>query len=390
MSGIMTAVAVANAAMDVYKSMSSTQEFPAMMDERLKQSGQAGKILYSYDGSITKLLSDYIVEPTIVVSKELRDMEVLPKVIQAQVDVFASYYAQAFNVLSNVYEQDPLTSVKLLASSGKDTYSTLKDMATDAVLKDLATESYTQDLLCVSMEDKDNKRPSFPTIVNQTDKGGYLYALYTRQFEVSVNGHYKNVEDKDNNAKIIIPITIRANVIFTSYDNIENILGPNNDKKSFWYRWNEYLSGGISFMDLVTAGDLVREYKKNRLLDSENILQFINAKKDTAAAKGLFKNSFGFEYLYNMYILTIEDRARLSKYLGGNVANDKFKEKFLSQASGMVLTTVDNDYEKVIFQIKDLHGETIVPYSALNKRKGDSSDLAEIFKALMVNKQPTF
>jgi len=66
MSGIMTAVAVANAAMDVYKSMSSTQEFPAMMDERLKQSGQAGKILYSYDGSITKLLSDYIVEPTIV------------------------------------------------------------------------------------------------------------------------------------------------------------------------------------------------------------------------------------------------------------------------------------------------------------------------------------
>ena len=390
MSGIMTAVAVANAAMDVYKSMSSTQEFPAMMDERLKQSGQAGKILYSYDGSITKLLSDYIVEPTIVVSKELRDTEVLPKVIQAQVDVFASYYAQAFNVLSNVYEQDPLTSVKLLASSGKDTYSTLKDMATDAVLKDLATESYTQDLLCVSMEDKDNKRSSFPTIVNQTDKGGYLYALYTRQFEVSVNGHYKNVEGKDNNAKIIIPITIRANVIFTSYDNIENILGPNNDKKSFWYRWNEYLSGGISFMDLVTAGDLVREYKKNRLLDSENILQFINAKKDTAAAKGLFNNSFGFEYLYNMYILTIEDRARLSKYLGGNVANDKFKEKFLSQASGMVLTTVDNDYEKVIFQIKDLHGETIVPYSALNKRKGDSSDLAEIFKALMVNKQPTF
>ena len=390
MSGIMTAVAVANAAMDVYKSMSSTQEFPAMMDERLKQSGQAGKILYSYDGSITKLLSDYIVEPTIVVSKELRDTEVLPKVIQAQVDVFASYYAQAFNVLSNVYEQDPLTSVKLLASSGKDTYSTLKDMATDAVLKDLATESYTQDLLRVSIEDKDNKRPGFPTIVNQTDKGGYLYALYTRQFEVSVNGHYKNVEGKDNNAKIIIPITIRANVIFTSYDNIENILGPNNDKKSFWYRWNEYLSGGISFMDLVTAGDLVREYKKNRLLDSENILQFINAKKDTAAAKGLFKNSFGFEYLYNMYILTIEDRARLSKYLGGNVANDKFKEKFLSQASGMVLTTVDNDYEKVIFQIKDLHGETIVPYSALNKRKGDSSDLAEIFKALMVNRQPTF
>ena len=390
MSGIMTAVAVANAAMGVYKSMSSTQEFPAMMDERLKQSGQAGKILYSYDGSITKLLSDYIVEPTIVVSKELRDTEVLPKVIQAQVDVFASYYAQAFNVLANVYEQDPLTSVKLLASSGKDTYSTLKDMATDAVLKDLATESYTQDLLCVSIEDKDNKRSSFPTIVNQTDKGGYLYALYTRQFEVSVNGHYKNVEGKDNNAKIIIPITIRANVIFTSYDNIENILGPNNDKKSFWYRWNEYLSGGISFMDLVTAGDLVREYKKNRLLDSENILQFINAKKDTAAAKGLFKSSFGFEYLYNMYILTIEDRARLSKYLGGNVANDKFKEKFLSQASGMVLTTVDNDYEKVIFQIKDLHGETIVPYSALNKRKGDSSDLAEIFKALMVNKQPTF
>ena len=147
MSGIMTAVAVANAAMDVYKSMSSTQEFPAMMDERLKQFGQAGKILYSYDGSITKLLSDYIVEPTIVVSRELRDTEVLPKVIQAQVDVFASYYAQAFNVLSNVYEQDPLTSVKLLASSGKDTYSTLKDMATDAVLKDLATESYTQDLL---------------------------------------------------------------------------------------------------------------------------------------------------------------------------------------------------------------------------------------------------
>ena len=56
----------------------------------------------------------------------------------------------------------------------------------------------------------------------------------------------------------------------------------------------------------------------------------------------------------------------------------------------MTITTVDNDYEKVVIQTKDIHGESIVPFKAIKKRKGDKDDLSEIFKAMMQSKAPVF
>ena len=91
-----------------------------------------------------------------------------------------------------------------------------------------------------------------------------------------------------------------------------------------------------------------------------------------------------------MVIITSEEREQLERYIGGKLAVDRYKDKFLAAASSMTITTVDNDYEKVVIQTKDIHGESIVPFKAIKKRKGDKDDLSEIFKAMMQSKAPVF
>ena len=56
----------------------------------------------------------------------------------------------------------------------------------------------------------------------------------------------------------------------------------------------------------------------------------------------------------------------------------------------MTITVIDDDYEKVTIQTKDIAGTSIVPFKKLKRRKGDKDDLTEIFKAMLASRSPVF
>ena len=154
----------------------------------------------------------------------------------------------------------------------------------------------------------------------------------------------------------------------------------------------EWRAGGIDFWDLVTCGDLIRDYKNRSLKDKENILaRILEAQVSSISKKLNNKESLsGYNKYYNLVIISADDRDRINKYMHGDLSKDKYKDIFLNALGAMALTTLDLDYEKVILQIKDITGVSISPFSKISKRKGDKDDMSELLKALIVSKPPVF
>lgn len=477
MAGILSAIGTVLNLTEAVKTLGDEKMSDADKTRYLLERVHKGTLV-QHSGDITKLLNKYIVTPTIICSSSLKDSEILYNLIQLQTDIFASYYAQAFKVLTNIDgvassqalqllssdKQDPIKAGAALGIRFVDHFAPSRESLDSYSINILSTEAPVDTIPAIvqlyktdpnefearlkamgfqarqiELFEKEMKnvngdadlervirhanltkaqadaikaqwqahevmekvKGTKPTLkFNEPGKDSPdTYAVYERQIDISISGTESNTRNgmtapdgADRHYTFIVPITIKASIIFTPYANIENVISPRKDDKAFWYRVNEWRAGGISFWELLTAKDLIQKYKENKLRDKENILSKLNQGGANSFLKGIANKDLqeGYDQFYNMVIITSEEREQLERYIGGKLAVDRYKDKFLAAASSMTITTVDNDYEKVVIQTKDIHGESIVPFKAIKKRKGDKDDLSEIFKAMMQSKAPVF
>lgn len=477
MAGILSAIGTVLNLTEAVKTLGDEKMSDADKTRYLLERVHKGTLV-QHSGDITKLLNKYIVTPTIICSNSLKDSEILYNLIQLQTDIFASYYAQAFKVLTNIDgvassqalqllssdKQDPIKAGAALGIRFVDHFAPSRESLDSYSINILSTEAPVDTIPAIvqlyktdpnefearlkamgfqarqiELFEKEMKnvngdadlerairhanltkaqadaikaqwqahevmekvKGTKPTLkFNEPGKDSPdTYAVYERQIDISISGTESNTRNgmtapdgADRHYTFIVPITIKASIIFTPYANIENVISPRKDDKAFWYRVNEWRAGGISFWELLTAKDLIQKYKENKLRDKENILSKLNQGGANSFLKGIANKDLqeGYDQFYNMVIITSEEREQLERYIGGKLAVDRYKDKFLAAASSMTITTVDNDYEKVVIQTKDIHGESIVPFKAIKKRKGDKDDLSEIFKAMMQSKAPVF
>lgn len=80
------------------------------------------RAIFTNKGSIIKLLKNFLVEPTIFVSKSVREQcpDKEHAAIDDMLDLFCSFYAQAFKVLTGYFDADAKVALELLGTSGYD------------------------------------------------------------------------------------------------------------------------------------------------------------------------------------------------------------------------------------------------------------------------------
>lgn len=366
------------------------------------------------DGSVTKLVSRFVIEPFIIVSKDAKESEVIDKIIEANLDLFSSYYMQAFNILTSIEKLDVSVAVRLLGTDNGGVASA----AQTGLLKYLSREDHDfsseVDKLMNSggfLSIESNNGMSHPiTIKNSLKSKSEIkaseslnklpeqptYSLLQRNLEivvsldtVSTHSNGKIERDKDS-GKIIIPITIKALVIFANRDSILNMLAPNSRDKRFGSRLDEYRAGAITFKELIFAGDLIKQYKANRMDDKEGLIKLTNERIVSANSKVIDQGVVGFDKFYNMIIMTNEDKVYFNRHIGGDISNEKYKQDFMNQAHAIATTILDDDYERANMLIKDIRGNVDIGYKTIAKRKSKDLDLTEIMKAFAANKPPVF
>ena len=168
------------------------------------------------------------------------------------------------------------------------------------------------------------------------------------------------------------------------------MLTPKAVDKSFASRFMEWRSGGISLSDLIFCGDLIKEYKANRIKDKQDLLGKLVQKELSAGSniKGL--DGDRFEKHYNMFVITKDDKLVLDRSLRGDLNNEKYKQQFLTQGLGLGLSILDSDYERVEFSLKDIRGTSTTSYKNLKKSKESENNYEKIMQALLMNRPMAF
>lgn len=413
MAGISSAVAHVAAIFNLYKSTTDQDDIYSFIKKLQNQ-----RIMLSYDGSITKLASRYVVEPVIICTDRTRSSEVIDKVLRLNTDIFCAFYSQAFNILTSLHGLEPRIAVDLLSTDNSGLISATAMKAIDVIAQEHDIGGAYRELF--------DKKSKFLNISMEAPSTGKFYTYYldddleatAARAEARSMTKVKEVTDpelvlstifrtfeitlspgmaKDDIGKafvlppIVIPITIKAQVIFTKLDQIVNMIEPNSRKKSFFYRLDEYKSGAISFRELVFASDLIKQYKQNKLKDKDNLLAMINRRDQSSAAKSVTHEGMnGFEKYYNMLVITSEDKEILDRLAGGDILKYNYKQRLLTEARAMTCTILDNDYERVNILIKDLQGKSDMNYKSLARKRENDINIADIIKAMSNNSSPVF
>jgi len=388
-------------------------------------------MLYSTKGSMIKLLSTFIIEPTIVISRDLREEEVTEKLAEINLDIFASFYIQAFNVMTNVYGMDQHTAFDVLSSKGG---LPIRANGSKSAFEEMDMISFEDnDFLPVSLEGRQNRRRPVNTNANTSKhqqarnfmnkvnsrlsklektpreskeikitnpsarlnegKGVIVPTLMQKSIDITFTVKSKNVKTgKEFTNDIVVPVLIKATVIYSDFSNIETMVDTNGRDKKFGSRLDEYRAGMISLGDLIFADDLIKEYKNNKFKDKDDLIGYMESRATTANKKLLTKGAIGFGKYYSILIINKRQLAILENKLGGKIDKPRYKEMLAEQTKSLLINVVDTDWERVTVYTKDLRGTSDLSFKVIKKRKGDgnSNELAEVFKAISSNKPPVF
>jgi hypothetical protein len=395
---------------NIYSAISETKN-PENMDEVKKNINTAMVNSKSdiknlkFDGNMIKILKKFIIEPMIIIDKDLKNLDNIHKILHLHTDIFAGYFVQVFKILHNIYGINQDMILELLSTNskysdidvGKKLYS---DYSKESKLDKLLNNDGLLSDINISLENKKDKEKEDPKLNLGVDpkategdsklENTTLYNMFNRTYEIKFTKDYI-ANGKTTNLGTSMNITIKPNIIFTDIKNILTLFEPYGQDKNIVDRWHEYKSGGIEFFkDFVLCNDLIKNYKKSKLNDKDDILKIINSRKLSSLRKQYITDKKGYETNYTMLLVSSENKKYLDNHIKGDVSKEKYKQILLEQISALTLTVIDQDYEMFYTLTKDLRSRSEVTFKQLNKRKEDNLDLSELVKAMMNNKPPVF
>jgi len=415
MSGLLSSAAIM---LKYAKDVSGSDSVGDVVNSTLKLAGDKKVQLMRADGSMMKVLGDYVVEPIAVVSDDLLDVEELDSILGLHMDMFAGYYMQIFDILLNVYNIkaeiiiDAMGTdnggLSRLISKGSSNYAKtgnilssecddLHDWVGDLVRSSELDVTDGGQLVNISVEEDKPKHPlgrdSSRTPIGTSKAHNDL--LIPNAIQRTLNVTMEQAVERTAAGKIftrttVIPILVKLAVIFTSKENIINSIEAKSDEYAFSSRLDDYRAGAISLTDFVFASDLINKYKNKKLKDTDGLLTLIQSRELSANSKMLTNDFAGFEKYYNMYLVSPDTKVAIERSVKAKLSTPTGKDRFLERANGLSVTVVDPDYERIQLMVKDTRGKTDLSFRGAVKKDKNGSDYSEIIKALLANKSPSF
>lgn len=170
------------------------------MEQFIKRCQQEN-IFLSYNGSIAKLVSKFIVEPVIICSDKLKTHELTDKINKLHTDIFASFYAQAFQILTSTHNMNANVALELLST---DTGSFIS-ATTSRVLNVLAQEGHVGGFHADLISDGKYLNISFGLEADNGKRGNLSFdamksTVASPVFDNTVDNAIKDVENEKKKA----------------------------------------------------------------------------------------------------------------------------------------------------------------------------------------------
>lgn len=327
-----------------------------------------GKLSLETKGSITSLLSETVVVPTVYVSKELEMHQDIDKIINVNIDIMTAMVSRAFMMLTNL---------KGLSASAAFDVLNQKTIAS-GMLSEVKFEDRVNNAFHSSKGFTFGKEVSAGNL-NDNRKESSIPAVYSKDVDL-------RIQLKDKKESVIIPLTIKARIEFISVKDISDSLLDRSYDKTFMERLSDVKAGLITAKNLWIPTDLWEDYKNKLIKDDQDLLKRAEQKDSISAKKMLTSGTLGLNTYLGALIITADELEDIEiRVLRGKVNNDTKKDKLLTDTRTSLLNVVDTSFNKLRILTKDNDGDTILDIKSL-KKKSDGNDINEIFKMLIMSK----
>ncbi len=366
-----------------------------------------------FSGRITKVVSDRIIRPVIVISDKLKymDKKDLTNIIKFNINMYGAYLLQAIKILANIYNVDVsmLSRVMTNRSMFKTIYKITKDMnpgtesnednLTSIILKEYGNKltagilDNDEDEIDEVEEDRDEKPSSRTKTSSKVDfktvdpksLGTPEELFKVIELDLVVK---KDVDGDKSEIKVSLPFIIAPIIVYTDSETfLRNVLG-NESKESFSYRWLQYKSGEINLSDLIFASDLIREYKENKIRNKNDVAKLIQDNLYSESMHSVITREGSFATYNQIYIFDRSDQYLVEELIQDNLLDPEVWQDLALSLKAFSINFVDNDEEALLNYITDMPTYNVLTFRQIKKDTNKNDDLIELMKAMLVNKNP--
>ena len=144
-------------------------------------------------GTLTGITKNLIVEPTIITTPNVRNSKVFDNLVSLNINLFTSFYIQAFQILSDVLGQRPIEAIDIL-STNKYTGAAMERYTSNKVYDFLLNKEALDTPMCLG--DIDFTNPIF--LLNQEDRNELKTLLeYTVELDLNMEANL-SMKDRGN------------------------------------------------------------------------------------------------------------------------------------------------------------------------------------------------
>ena len=314
------------------------------------------------NGSMTEILTNFIIQPEIIVSEELQGTPMINKIIDYQIDTFVSFYIAVFKSIVQFYGFSPETTLRLLSSS---TQVKAPSYINHALLSDMYQTETSDDVQGFKQLSLDTE----PELL-----GDKSVPVFLRKFQLSFK------LDKGN--EIRFDMLARAIIRYVPSKDIVNAVDAGNPiDTSFTSQKDKWLSGEISFMDFALGLNILRDLKKKKIHDSTGLIKQIERRSRDSIEKIMTEGVPGLGKYHSMVIIDQETRKKITKMIKYKITSDAGKELVTKALRAMSIAIVDDDAETIMLVFQAFDGHTVLDFDQIKDPKKSNSD--EIIKLLL-------
>lgn len=335
-------------------------------------------------GSMTRLLGDYIIEPTFVVSQTVASSPGYEDVLELNMNMFSTLYINTLLKLVNIHKVKHSVAFKIMSSNTRGEMIKALESWKENVANESDTMS-TEDIIELSdmmfaNEDDDSspvkKKPGQhrAKALDRSGKEAKEPVKLNKNINVTIS-----VDGKD----VLIPIIIRPIIHVVSTQSVISYVSYDTDRSTFTASWHRMRSGIDSFADFILAKKLISEDRDKLMNEESNIIDELKDRQAGARANNPATVK-GFAGSYGTLIISSNDKNAVNTAIRGKLDREADKNKLLDRIGSFNLLVMDDSWESVSIYTSYIKAVSVLKYDKI-KSKSESSSLDSLLKSMADN-----
>ena len=338
------------------------------------------------DTSLTSITKLTRAEPLTVISHDCANLQELPDIMNTLASVYSGYFLQAVAMLTRVNDVEVVRILDRINPDRDHTGFLLQNRLTSESASNVVKDSYRFSLPTKEVMAMESDRPM---IEAQNHKTIYEMANLAvgKQLNVAIS-----VNDKEGECKTVnIPVSVRLCPAMLNQESLGYLFTHKKTDNGIIERFYSWRAGRISLIrDMIFCEDMIREFRRASIKDRTGTLNEIVRRVNNARSFGLLTKNPSLAVSSNIYVLSKESAQFIEAKTGEKFSTPKGREKILEDTYAMIVAIVDPEWEQVTFYFNGIAYPSTVSFRSMKSSSGKGTDIADIMRALLEGKAPTF